>query len=276
MSGPKAEEDCVAEASSEPESVNVAEPHNGGGNGSLSDWLGLIRFSHTLFALPFAILAMVMAYATALPDGSTATVRLVEIVGVLLCMVTARNAAMAFNRLVDRHLDAENPRTAQRHIPAGKLKASAVGLFTACNAAAFIASTLLFLPNWVPLIGAVPVLGILLGYSLAKRFTSSAHLWLGISLSLSPVCAWLAVRGPISLQNPSDLMTPVLLAFAVAAWVNGFDIIYACQDAEFDRQAKLHSVPARFGVAGALKIAAASHGMMLLFLAIIPWSTPNE
>lgn len=246
---------------------------------SLGDWLGLIRFSHTVFALPFAALATVMALATPLPggfdDGQPPSVRILDLVGILVCMVTARSAAMAFNRLVDQKIDAANPRTEKRHLPAGILSRKSVVLFTLLCSFGFIASTALFLPNWVPLAGAVPVLLFLLGYSLAKRFTSAAHLWLGVALSLSPVCAWVAIRGPESILQPSDLIPPLLLAIAVATWVTGFDIIYACQDADYDASVGLHSVPSRFGVAGALRIAAASHAFMMLSLVAMPILATN-
>ncbi len=207
-------------------------------------YLGLIRFSHTVFALPFALASAAVAWRLA------GRVEAVEVAGILACMVAARTAAMAFNRLVDRRLDAENPRTAGRHIPAGLLSVRAVALFTAASAAAFVAATGLFLlkttPNWWPLALSVPVLAFLLGYSLAKRFTSLAHFWLGAALALAPLAAWLAILGPVRLE------VPALLAGAVLFWVAGFDLIYACQDAEFDRQSGLHSVPARLGVRGAL------------------------
>jgi 4-hydroxybenzoate polyprenyltransferase len=236
----------------------------------MKHYLGLIRFSHTVFAMPFALLACVMAVTTPLPTGGTVSPRLRDWVGILLCMVFARSAAMAFNRLVDQRIDAENPRTASRHLPAGLLSRRQVVIFTILCSAGFIASTLLFLPNPVPLIGSLPVLLFLFGYSLAKRFTSAAHLWLGVALSLSPLCAWVALRGPESIAHPSDLLAPAVLAAAIAAWVTGFDIIYACQDAEFDSRFELHSIPARFGVAGGLKIAAVSHVVMLVLLALLP------
>lgn len=240
----------------------------------LSDWLGLIRFSHTIFALPFAALATAMAIATPLPlagdEKTYPQVGLLALVGILLCMVTARSAAMAFNRLVDHNIDAANPRTRTRHLPAGILSRRSVLVFTVLCSLGFVASTLLFWPNWVPLAASVPVLLFLLGYSLAKRFTAAAHLWLGVALSLSPICAWIAIRGPVSVIHPADLISPGLLAAAVAAWVTGFDIIYACQDAAYDQNAGLHSVPARFGVAGALRIAALSHLVMLILLALLP------
>ncbi len=236
----------------------------------LRQWLSLIRFSHTVFALPFAALATVMAFATPLPSGDRPLFRIRDLIGILLCMVFARSAAMAFNRLVDHRWDAKNPRTSQRHLPSGILSRAEVWWFTAACWLAFVASTALFLPNVVPLIASVPVLGILCGYSLAKRFTSAAHLWLGVALSLSPLCAWVAIRSLESIANPGDLLAPAVLAAAVAAWVTGFDIIYACQDAAFDSRAGLHSIPARFGVAGALRIAAVCHFVMLVLLAMLP------
>jgi 4-hydroxybenzoate polyprenyltransferase len=219
---------------------------------TIRHFLSLIRFSHTLFALPFALLAALMAWSD---RGS----RWQELLGILLCMITARSAAMAFNRLVDRKLDAENPRTATRHLPAGLLSVAQVtGLSIACGAA-FIASTLLFLPNYLPLYLSTPVLAFLCGYSYAKRFTAYAHFWLGTALALSPVAAWIAIRGEVVLQHPGDLVPALVLGGAVLSWVAGFDIIYACQDFQYDCQAGLHSVPSRWGIAGALRIARPRH-----------------
>ncbi|MGH7200104.1 MAG: UbiA-like polyprenyltransferase [Planctomycetaceae bacterium] len=215
--------------------------------------LELVRFSHTVFALPFALLSAVLAWRGR-PFAWT------ELLGLLLCMVFARSAAMAFNRLVDRRLDAENPRTARRHLPAGVLSVRAVTLFTLVCCAGFIAATLLFWPNPWPLVLSVPVLLFLLGYSYAKRFTSWCHYWLSAALMLSPPAAWIALRG--SLDWP-----PLLLGLAVFFWVGGFDILYACQDVEFDRRTHLRSVPARFGVPAALRIAAVSHLLTVLCLA---------
>ena len=198
----------------------------------LREYLDLVKFSHTLFALPFALLGAVLAAH----DREGWHGRLQDWVGILLCMASARSAAMAFNRLADRHLDAMNPRTARRHLPAGRLGVLEVVVFTAASGVAFVASTLLFLPNRWPLYLAGPVLLWLLGYSYSKRFTSLAHFWLGLSLSMAPAAAWIALRG--SLAWP-----PVLLGLAVLLWVAGFDIIYACQDVEFDRSVKLHSIP---------------------------------
>jgi 4-hydroxybenzoate polyprenyltransferase len=248
--------------------------------------LEMIRFSHTLFAMPFALLAAVMAWTAPLAgtlsdvdlaDGTTIRVpfRIQDLLGILLCLIFARSAAMAFNRLVDRHLDAQNPRTANRHLPAGELSVAGVTWFTVANSAAFVLSTLLFWPNLLPPLLALPVLAILLLYSYTKRFTSLAHFWLGLSLMLAPVSAWIAIRGQWLIAQPADLLPALILGGAVLAWVSGFDIIYACQDAEFDRRAKLHSVPARWGIARALRIAAGCHLVTILCLASLPWLAPQ-
>jgi 4-hydroxybenzoate polyprenyltransferase len=220
-------------------------------------FLELIRFSHTIFALPFALLSAVLAWRAV-------EFRWRDLVGILLCMVFARSASMAFNRIADRRIDAQNPRTAGRHLPAGLLSLRVVVLFTAVCAAGFVASTLLFLPNRLPLILALPVLAFLLGYSYAKRFTALAHYWLGAALMLSPIAAWIAVTGTIA-------WPPVLLGLAVFFWVGGFDIIYACQDVDFDRSHRLSSVPARFGVARALHVATFSHLLTVACLAGLWW-----
>ena len=221
----------------------------------LADILGMIKFSHTLFAMPFALLGAALAART--DEGWDARAR--DWLGIVLCMATARSAAMAFNRLVDRKLDAANPRTAARHLPAGVLSAGAVATFTVVCSALFVASTLLFLPNRWPLFLALPVLAWLLGYSLAKRFTILAHFWLGSALMLAPLAAWIAIRGELAAP-------PLWLGLAVLLWVAGFDIIYACQDAEFDRSTGLRSVPARVGVGRSLQTAAACHLGMIVAL----------
>src|SRR3954453_23358461 len=159
--------------------------------GRLNDLLGMIKFSHTLFALPFALLGAALAAHG--PDGWRG--RPQDWVGIVLCMAAARSAAMAFNRLADRRIDAANPRTAGRHLPAGLLSVPAVaGFFLAC-AAGFVGSALLFLPNDWPLYLSAPVLAFICAYSLTKRFTALAHFWLGASLMLAPVAAWIALRG---------------------------------------------------------------------------------
>ncbi len=237
--------------------------------------LAMIRFSHTLFALPFALLAAAMAWMVPLPDGRAPQFQGQELVGILLCMVFARSAAMAFNRLVDRKIDAENPRTQMRHLPAGLLTVPGVAAFTGVCSLGFVASTFLFLPNVLPLILAVPVLAFLFVYSYTKRFTSLAHFWLGMALMLAPVSAWIALRGEVLLHTPSDILPALLLGAAVLLWVAGFDIIYACQDVAFDAQASLRSVPARLGVPSALRLAALCHLGMLAMLVALPLLCPQ-
>jgi 4-hydroxybenzoate polyprenyltransferase len=218
--------------------------------------LELIRFSHTVFALPFALTGAALAWKQ--PPGF----QFGQLVGILLCMVFARSAAMAFNRLADRHFDAANPRTAGRHLPAGLLTPAIVWLFTATCVVGFVLSTTIFLAygNPWPLYLAGPVLLFVGAYSYTKRFTALAHFWLGTSLMLAPVAAWIAIRGL------TELAVPALLGAAVLFWVAGFDILYACQDVAFDRTAKLRSVPALLGVPAALRVALACHAVMLLML----------
>jgi 4-hydroxybenzoate polyprenyltransferase len=223
--------------------------------------LEMIRFSHTLFALPPALLAAVMAWSGDPP----VQFRWRDLAGILACMVAARSAAMAFNRLVDCRLDAVNPRTQGRHLPAGTLRGGWVALFTVVCSLGFVAGTLLFWPNWIPLAASLPVLLFLFGYSYTKRFTWLTHFWLGTGLMLAPLGAWVAIRGSIEVVA----WPPVLLGCGVMLWVAGFDIIYACQDVDFDVHMRLRSVPARLGVAGALRAAAVCHlGTIALLLAL--------
>lgn len=219
-------------------------------------YLELIRFSHTLFALPFAALSAAMAWAEV-------PFRVHHLLGFLLCMVFARSTAMAFNRLVDRRIDAVNPRTAERHLPRGVLSIRQVVVFTILCAVGFCLSTLLFLPNPWPVAGALPVLVFLLAYSYTKRFTWLCHLWLGTALGLAPIAAWVAITGEFALP-------PVVLALVVVFWVAGFDIIYACQDYDFDRRYGLKSVPAWLGIRWALRWAAVLHFVMIVVLAVLP------
>ncbi len=232
----------------------------------LRSFLELIRFSHTVFALPFALTGAVLAW-------KHAGFQWVQLAGILLCMVFARSAAMAFNRLTDRRIDAANPRTAGRHLAAGRLTPAAVWVFTVLCAAGFVASTLLFLaavpPNPWPLILSAPVLAFVCAYSLTKRFTALSHFWLGASLMLGPVAAWIAIRGD---DAWTTLATPLLLGGAVLFWVAGFDILYACQDVDFDRKARLHSVPAAIGVRASLRTALACHVVMLGLLVALYWA----
>ncbi|MCE5302582.1 MAG: putative 4-hydroxybenzoate polyprenyltransferase [Planctomycetaceae bacterium] len=226
-------------------------------------FLELIRFSHTLFALPFALLAAAMAWSANARATPPIGFRWLDLLGILVCMAAARSAAMAFNRLADRRIDALNPRTQSRHLPAGLLSVGAVATFTGVCSLAFVAGTLLFLPaNPIPLYASAPVLLFLFGYSYAKRFTALSHVWLGASLMLAPLAAWVAIRAELA-------WAPVVLGAAVLLWVAGFDILYACQDYEFDVRMRLHSVPSRWGVAAALRVAAACHfGMVGLLLAL--------
>lgn len=228
--------------------------------------LGMIKVGHTLFALPFALLGGLLAAHD--PRVGAAPGAKVW-VGIVLCMVTARSAAMAFNRVADRRLDAANPRTATRHLPAGRLSLRSVVAFTVASTVLFVGSTSIFLPeNPWPLRLSVPVLLWLLGYSFAKRFTSLAHYWLGLGLAFAPVAAWIAVAGRID-------ATPLWLGLAVLLWVGGFDILYACQDAEHDRAAGLHSIPARLGVRRSLRWAAVSHAGMVGALVGLGLSDPS-
>jgi len=226
-------------------------------------FLELIRFSHTVFALPFALVSALLAW-----QRPSVTFRRLDLLGILLCMVFARSAAMAFNRLVDRRLDAANPRTAGRHLPAGLLSPPAVTAFFLLCSAGFVASTLLFDNPW-PLRFAGPVLLFICAYSLTKRFTILAHFWLGASLMLAPLAAWIAIRGL------EDLLTPAVLGLAVLTWVAGFDILYACQDVDVDRRLGLKSVPAVLGVPRALAIARICHALTAgLFVALYFASSP--
>jgi 4-hydroxybenzoate polyprenyltransferase len=238
--------------------------------GKLRDLLEMIRFSHTIFALPFALLAAVMAWTAETPGEESVSFQWFHLVGILICMVGARSAAMTFNRIADRLIDAENPRTAQRHIPAGKVSLATAMTFLIASIAIFFTGTALFLPNWLPVAVGIPVLAVLLGYSYAKRFTSLAHFWLGVALMLAPICTWLGVRGLIVMSHPLDVMPAVMLGLVVLFWVSGFDMIYACQDYEYDCEKKLNSVPVRLGIAGALRLAGICHGIMMLILIALP------
>lgn len=223
--------------------------------------LEMIRFSHTIFALPFALSSAALAWR--IGDGFHWT----QLVGIILCMVFARSAAMAFNRLADRDIDATNPRTAGRHLPSGLLGTREVWLFFALCVLGFVGSTFIFLlvhDNPWPVYLSLPVLGFTLAYSLTKRFTSLCHFWLGASLFLAPVAAWIAIRG---MPGWAEMRIPLLLGWAVLFWVAGFDILYATQDVDHDRRSGLRSIPARLGIVAALRQAmvyhAATVGMLL-------------
>jgi 4-hydroxybenzoate polyprenyltransferase len=215
-------------------------------------FLELVRFSHTLFALPFALAAMLVA------AGGIPSFRIVLLI--LICMATARNSAMAFNRLVDAKLDAKNPRTAKRHLPAGKLSENQVLAFIVANGIAFVLGAAFL--NHLAFACAIPVWFFLLSYSWWKRFSWACHGFLGLAIGMSPLGAWIAVRGEFALF-------PTLLGVLLALWITGFDIIYATQDEVSDREQGLHSIPVRFGTANALKIALGLHiGMLVVGLLI--------
>jgi len=217
----------------------------------------MIKFEHTIFALPFAFSGMMLA-AEGWPTWRTMG-------WIVIAMVGARSAAMSFNRWADRHIDAENPRTADRALPAGQVSPTFVMVFTMASLA------LLVLAAWQlnPLALALSPLAvlILLGYSFTKRFTWLSHLFLGLALAGAPLGAWIAVRGDIT-------ATPLVLAAAVLCWVAGFDALYALQDMDFDRQSGLSSIPARFGETGTLWLSAVLHLAMVGLLILLPSSYP--
>src|ERR1044072_8014260 len=222
----------------------------------LKTTLAMIKFEHTLFALPFAFLGAILA-ANGLPTWW-------QILWITLAMVGARSAAMTFNRIADINIDAANPRTANRELPAGKLSVGFAWMFFFASLVLFLLSA--FMLNWLALALSPVALLFVLGYSYAKRFTSFAHVILGIALAISPSAAWIAVRGTL------DSAVPLLLSLLVMMWTAGFDVLYACQDFEYDRRAGLRSIPARFGIGGALWIARLFHlqaFIVLLFLYLI-------
>lgn len=220
----------------------------------LSLVLEMIKFAHTLFALPFALLAMMLASRNSTPPGFPGW-RILFLV--LLCMVAARSAAMAYNRLADRDLDAQNPRTAMRAIPAGLLTPSWVGGFVLASALLFVVAAFALNPlaGWL----SPMALFIVLFYSHTKRFFPGSHFVLGLSLAIAPIGAWIAVQGEFG-------GAPWWLSLAVLLWVAGFDIIYACQDTDFDKKAGLRSLSETLGDYQALRIAGQLHFLMLLAL----------
>lgn len=205
----------------------------------MKDYLKLVKFSHTIFALPFAMVGFFLAVL----DNGYLEVKTLALV--LLCMVFARNAAMSFNRWADRNIDAKNPRTARREIPAGVLSANKVLIFAILNSILFIVCS--WFINKLCFFLSPVALAVILGYSYAKRFTALAHFILGVGLALAPVGAYLAVTAEFSI-------IPVLYGMVVLTWVAGFDIIYALQDESVDVDLGLHSIPSRFGSKGALQL----------------------
>ena len=234
-------------------------PTSPGFGSKLSAFAADIKISHTVFAMPWAVLATVMAWHRV--GGPIAG----KLAAILVCMITARTAAMASNRLLDAELDKRNPRTARRAIPSGLLSSRFVGVAMTLSAAVFVVATSVF---WVaydnvwPLALSVPVLAFICAYPLLKRFSRLCHYYLGAALALAPICAWVAVSGSIA-------WPPVLMAGAVLAWTAGFDIIYACQDFQSDLKTGVVSVPARYGVANALWISRATHvGAIVLLVGL--------
>jgi len=212
-------------------------------------YLSLVTFAHTIFALPFALLAAVLA-ARGLPP-------LPVLLWILVAMVGARSAAMAFNRIVDREIDAVNPRTRAREIPAGRVSVAAASVFCALSAAVFVFAA----SRLNPLCFALSPVALLVvfGYSYTKRVTALAHLVLGLGLAIAPVGAWIAVTGAFAAP-------PVVLGLSVLFWVAGFDVIYSLQDEAFDREHKLFSLPARLGARRALNVSTAFHALSLALL----------
>ena len=229
-------------------------------------YLEMVRFSHTIFAMPFAILAGLWCVALGFSEQSwnSPAISPLRWLATILCMVTARNFAMTVNRLADRQHDASNPRTAARHLPAGLISVRAAIGFCVANAVGFVLSCILFMPNWLPLVLAGPLLLFLGGYSYAKRLTAGVHFYLGLSLMLAPICVWLALRGEVLQVSWLDGLPAILIGAVVLLWVSGFDLIYACQDFVFDRAAGLYSMPARIGVKASLRLAAVLHTLLFI------------
>ena len=226
---------------------------------SVTKYARLVKFSHTIFAMPFAMLAFVYAVKTSgvAAGGNSPWWWATLLVQVILCMVFARNVAMGFNRWADRDIDAKNPRTADREIPAGKISARAALWFVIINALLFVgvASTI----NLLTALLSPVALGVVMFYSYCKRFTSLAHMVLGLSLGIAPVGAYIAVTGEFALEA-------CILSLVVITWTSGFDIIYALQDRDFDREQGLYSIPAKFSPAQALAISIALHAVSIASL----------
>lgn len=213
----------------------------------------MIKFEHTLLALPFAFLGAILA-ANGLPTWQ-------QIIWITVAMFGARSAAMTFNRIVDRDIDAKNPRTAAREIPSGKLSIGFAWAFLYVSIGVFILAS--YSLNWLTFALSPVALLFVLGYSYSKRFTMFAHLLLGAALAISPSAAWIAVRGSLIDE------IPILLSLLVLMWTAGFDVMYACQDFEFDKRSGLHSIPARFGIARSLWIARLFHFQAFVVLLLL-------
>lgn len=226
----------------------------------MKKYLSLVTFSHTIFAMPFAFIGFFLAINTTSNPFSWFKLLLM-----VLCMVFARNAAMAFNRFLDRDIDAKNPRTKGRDIPAGRISAKNALWFTLLNCLLFIAATW-FINKLCFFLSPVALL-VVLGYSITKRFTALCHLVLGLGLSLAPIGAYLVITGEFNLL-------PILFSLAVLCWVSGFDIIYALQDEDFDRNENLHSIPSYLGKKNALMVSNLLHVLAAVFVIAPIFFTP--
>jgi 4-hydroxybenzoate polyprenyltransferase len=225
----------------------------------LATYLSFIRFSHSVFALPFALTGALLAWQQA-PFAWR------QILWVVVAMVSARSAAMGFNRLVDARMDALNPRTAMREIPRGALRARDATIFVIVSSIVFVFAS--FQLNRVCGWLSPVALAIVFWYSLAKRYTSYTQAFLGLAMAVAPVGGWLAAGGPISAPEPW------LLGLAIGLWVGGFDILYACQDLDFDRAHGLNSIPVRFGIAKSLWISRLMHVATVICMAALAWLLP--
>lgn len=224
-------------------------------------YLSLVKFSHTVFALPFALIGFALNFQLQTVPTDIDTFWIIKkLLLVLACMVTARNAAMGFNRYLDSAIDAANPRTAIREIPSGVISRPRALVFVLINALLFVTAT--YFINKICFFLSPVALAVILGYSFTKRFTAFCHLVLGLGLSLAPVGAFLTISGVFH-------WLPVLFGAVVLFWVSGFDIIYAMQDEQFDREHQLHSIPARYGGTKALQIAHLLHSAAVLVLLTI-------
>jgi 4-hydroxybenzoate polyprenyltransferase len=223
----------------------------------VKNYLSLVKFSHTIFAMPFALIGFVLGLRYHFVHQTTVDQVGLKFILVLVCMVTARSTAMAFNRYLDRHFDKLNPRTAIREIPAGIIKAEKALIFIGINMAVFIIAT--YFINAICFYLSPVALFVILFYSYTKRFTYLCHLVLGIGLSLAPIGAYLAVTGSFD-------VLPLLFSFAVIFWVSGFDIIYALQDIDFDQSQSLYSIPSQWGLKQALSISRVLHVLSAAFV----------
>ncbi len=248
------------------DSLTMAETRNGVvGLARLRELASDIKIHHSVFALPWAILATILAAHRA------GGLKIGQLFLVLICMVSARTVAMVANRLLDAEFDAANPRTSRRALPGGRLSPAFMRAAAGFSSLVFIAGAAGFwfcYRNPWPIALAVPVLGFLVGYSLMKRYTRLCHYYLGVALALAPLCAWLAISGKINLP-------PVLMFGAVVLWTAGFDILYACQDYAIDVQTGLFSVPAKVGIECALWISRATHLLCVVFLVLLDVTTPE-